>query len=249
MLDFRRFEALTFDCYGTLIDWESGLIPILERWAERSGVKARGDALLEAFAKAEMQTEAEHPSMLYPDLLRVVMTRIADCFGVAHDYAAATELAESVGNWPAFPDSADALRSLKRRYKLAILSNVDRASFLRSNERLSVDFDLIVTAQDVGSYKPNTRNFETVLGGLQAIGVVNDRVLHIAQSLYHDHVPAKKLGLASVWIDRRHARSGHGATVPPDASVIPDAQYPSMRDFGEAVEKAFARKTSREEYR
>ena len=244
MLDFRRFEALTFDCYGTLIDWESGLLPIFERWAERFGVEARGDTLLEAFAKAEVQTEAEYPSMLYPDILRVVMRRIADGFGMSHDEAASTELAESVGNWPAFPDSADALRSLQRHYKLAILSNVDRASFACSNQRLGVDFDLIVTAEDVGSYKPNLRNFDTVLERLAALGVVKDRVLHVAQSLYHDHVPAKKLGLASVWMDRRHAKSGHGATVPPDTPVMPDAQYPSMQDFAEAVQNAFAGATN-----
>jgi 2-haloacid dehalogenase len=244
MLDFRRFEALTFDCYGTLIDWESGLLPILERWAEGSSVKARGDTLLEAFAKAEMRTEAENPSMLYPDILRIVVRRIAENFGAAPDDATASELAQSVGNWPAFPDSADALRSLKRHYKLAILSNVDRASFARSNQRLAIDFDVIVTAQDVGSYKPNTRNFETVLGRLATLGLIKDRVLHVAESLYHDHVPAKKIGLASVWIHRRHAKTGHGATMPPNTSVVPDAKYPSMRAFTEAVESAFASGTN-----
>jgi 2-haloacid dehalogenase len=240
MLDFRRYAALTFDCYGTLIDWESGMLPILERWAERSSVESRGDALLEAFAKAETQAEAEHPSMLYPDILRTVMKRLAEYFGVTHDEAAANQLAQSIGEWPAFSDSGNALRSLKRHYKLAIISNVDRASFARSNQRLGVDFDLIVTAQDVGSYKPNLRNFETVLGRLGALSVGKDSVLHVAQSLYHDHVPAKKLGLASVWINRRQAKLNHGATLPPESPVIPDAEYPSMQAFAEAVEDAFA---------
>ena len=240
MLDFRRYAALTFDCYGTLIDWESGMLPILERWAERSSVDLRGDALLEVFATAEARAETEHPSMLYPDILRDVMKRLAKHFGAAHDESAANQFAQSIGEWPAFSDSGDALRSLKRHYKLAILSNVDRASFARSNQRLGVDFDVIVTAQDVGSYKPNLRNFETVLGWLGALGVGKDSVLHVAQSPYHDHVPAKKLGVASVWINRRQAKPSHGATLPPKAPVIPDAEYPSMQAFAEAVEDAFA---------
>jgi 2-haloacid dehalogenase len=167
------------------------------------------------------------------------MRRISERFGAQNDQAAAEELAQSVGDWPAFPDTTAALRVLKRHYKLAILSNVDRASFARTNQRLGIDFDLIVTAEDVGSYKPSLRNFETVLAGLAEMGIAKNRVLHVAQSLYHDHVPAKKLGLASVWIDRRQLKSGQGATLPPNAPVIPDAKYASMQAFAGAVEQAF----------
>jgi 2-haloacid dehalogenase len=239
VLDFRNYAALTFDCYGTLIDWEAGLLPIFERWAESSGLAVRGDDLLTAFANAEAAAELENPATLYPGILRDALRRMARRFNVPRDEAAENTLAHSVAGWPAFRDSAEALRSLQQHYKLAILSNVDRASFAHSNGRLKVNFDLIVTAQDVGSYKPDQRNFETVLARLNEMNISKDRVLHVAQSLYHDHVPAKKLGLATVWINRRHAKAGHGATVDPDVPVVPDAEFPSMSAFAEAVETAF----------
>ena len=239
MIDLPKYDALTFDCYGTLIDWESGLLPILEAWAKHHDVSLRGDQLLEAFAQAETQIEADQPSMLYPDVLRNVVRLLGEPFQARRDENAEHELAHSVGDWPPFQDSPAALRTLKRHYKLVILSNVDRASFARSNERLGVEFDLIVTAQDVGSYKPDSRNFEAVLARLAEIGVPRSRVLHVAQSLYHDHVPAKQLGLASVWINRRKGKGGHGATLQPSISVHPDAEYPSMQAFADAVEAAF----------
>jgi len=239
VLDFRIYQALTFDCYGTLIDWESGLLPILERWAERNAVSLRGDQLLEAFAETESQLEREGPRTLYPDILRGVVRTMAVKAGAPRDENAEDELAQSAGEWPAFPDSADALRALKRYYKLAILSNVDRNSFAASNRRLGVAFDLVVTAQDVGSYKPELRNFEVLLGRLGDLGVASNRVLHVAQSLYHDHAPAKQLGIATVWINRRQAKTGHGATMPPRTPVTPDEEYPSMQAFAAAVEAAF----------
>jgi 2-haloacid dehalogenase len=239
MIDLRAIEALSFDCYGTLIDWESGLLPILERWAAGSGITARGDELLAAFAEAETRLESERPSMIYPDILKQVLASMSERFGVQRDQAAEEELAQSIGDWPAFPDSAEALRSLKKRYQLAILSNVDRAGFSKSNQKLGVKFDLIVTAQDVGSYKPNVENFRTLLARLSDLEITKDRVLHVAQSLYHDHVPAKKFALSTVWINRRLGKRGSGATLAPDASVVPDAEYPSMQAFATAVENAF----------
>ncbi len=239
MLDFRAFQALTFDCYGTLIDWESGLLSVLEPWAEQHGISLRGDQLLEAFAEAESRIESENPSVLYPDILRQTMRSIAKELGAEPDAKVENELAESVGAWPAFPDSAAALQALKKHYKLVIVSNVDRASFAQSNRQLGVDFDVIVTAQDVGSYKPNPGHFQAALKRLVELGVPADRVLHVAQSLYHDHVPAKKLGLKSVWINRRHAKGGQGATQTPGGPVMPDVQYPSMQAFASVVETAF----------
>jgi 2-haloalkanoic acid dehalogenase type II len=239
VLAFQKFEALAFDCYGTLIDWESGLLPILERWAGRNRVPARGDALLEAFARTETYAEAENPSALYPDILRIVVRLLAKQFAVTADPASEDELAESIGEWPPFPDTTEALLSLKQHYKLAILSNVDRRSFEQSNRRLGVEFDLIVTAQDVGSYKPNLANFHALLGRLAEMGITKEKVLHVAQSLYHDHVPARQLGLHSVWINRRRAKRGHGATVPAAVNVTPDAEYGSMQEFAAAAVKAF----------
>ncbi|MBV9404092.1 MAG: HAD hydrolase-like protein [Acidobacteriaceae bacterium] len=215
------------------------MLPILERWALKQGVSLRGDQLLEAFAEIETQVEHEEPSLLYPEVLRNTMRKIAEKTGAPRDEEAEDELAKSIGDWPAFPDSGEALRSLQQHYKLAILSNVDRAPFAQSNQRLAVDFDLIVTAEDVGSYKPELRNFEALLLRLAELGAANNRVLHVAQSLYHDHVPAKQLGLATVWINRRHAKAGRGATVQPNVAVTPDCEYPSMRAFAEAVELAF----------
>jgi 2-haloalkanoic acid dehalogenase type II len=231
MLDIERFRALSFDCYGTLIDWEAGLSSVLAPWAARHGLGADGEALLAAFGEAESRAERENPRLFYPEILRIVLRAMAERLGASPDAAAENELARSVGEWPPFPDSGEALRALRSRYKLAILSNVDRDSFGRSEQRLGVRFDLVVTAQDVGSYKPDERNFRVLLAKLAEMGIAPDETLHVAQSLYHDHVPAKRLGLATVWIDRRRGRPGPGATAVPDASVTPDLEFPSMREF------------------
>ncbi len=166
MVAFRSFEALTFDCYGTLIDWESGLLPILQRWAKRNNASLRGEKLLEVFAETEARVESEHPSMLYPDVLAAALASMAEQAGTPRDFAAQVELAGSVGDWPAFADTIEALRSLKRRYQLGVLTNVDRASFEKSNRSLGVKFDLVLTAQDVGSYKPKLTNFHALLNRL-----------------------------------------------------------------------------------
>lgn len=239
-IDLREYKALTFDCYGTLIDWEAGLTPILRNWAERSSVRSDDEDLLAAFGEAEAAAESEHPTLLYPNILRLVLQMMAVRFGVATDPQAEDDLARSVGEWPAFPDSRDALRALKIHYKLGILSNIDRASFARSNQRLGVEFDLIVTAEDVGSYKPDERNFRALLAKLAEARIAPDRVLHVAQSLYHDHVPAQRLGLRTVWINRRMGKVAPGATVSPEVLVFPDLEFSSMEAFSEAVSRAFA---------
>ena len=149
------------------------------------------------------------------------------------------EFGASVRTWPAFPDSGDALAYLKRHYRLAILSNVDRASFTQSNAKLGVTFDHIFTAEDIGSYKPDLRNFEYALARLREAGVEKRAVLHVAQSLFHDHVPAKLLGLASVWIDRRAGRPGAGAT--PPAAATPDWRFESLAEFAAADRRLRAR--------
>jgi len=239
VIDFSLPGALTFDCYGTLIDWETGLSAVLGRWAARNGVDASGEELLAAFAEAESRAEVDHPSMLYPDILRLSLTSIARTFGSVCDDHSADELAHSVGGWPTFPDTADSLRLLKRRYKLAIVSNVDRASFALTRPKLGVDLDLIVTAEDVGSYKPNLGHFRAALDALSRLGISQDRVMHVAQSLYHDHVPAKQLGLTTVWINRRSGKAGSGATRVADTPVVPDAEFRSMAAFASAVECSF----------
>ena len=236
MGEFERFRALSFDCYGTLIDWEAGIAAELEPWARHHGITAGRDDLLAAFAGAETDVQREQPSLLYPKVLELVLDRIAARYAANATPAEREAFGASVGNWPAFPDSPDALTRLKRRYRLIILSNVDRRSFAASNERLGVDFDLIVTAQDVGAYKPSPASFPALLAAIPTIGVDRDELLHVAQSLYHDHEPARAVGLPSVWIDRRHGQDGFGATPAPRS--IDDTwgwRFPSLAAFADAA--------------
>ena len=228
------FNTLTFDCYGTLIDWETGIAEALSPWLTRHGLDLGRDELLRAFAEAEQRQEEEAPAALYPDILRGALGAIAARWKAPLEAGEADAFARSVRTWPAFTDSADALAYLERHYRLVILSNVDRDSFRHSNEKLGVEFDLIVTAEDVGSYKPSSRNFRYLLDKLAGLGVAQAEVLHCAQSLYHDHVPAKRLGLRTLWVNRRAGRAGGGATPVPEQSVSPDFEFPSMAAFADA---------------
>jgi len=236
-MDLSDFRVLTFDCYGTLIDWESGIHTALLPLLRKGNVTLGRDAVLETFARHESAQEAETPAMLYSDLLATVHRRLAAAWGIAATEDEHRRFGASVPDWPAFPDSADALRYLKQHYKLVILSNVDRASFSASNRRLGVEFDAIYTAQDIGSYKPAPANFRYMLDHLAALGYAKDAVLHTAQSLFHDHAPAKQFGLASAWIDRRHDRAGWGATMQPPADASYDFRFPSMAALVEAHRK------------
>jgi 2-haloalkanoic acid dehalogenase type II len=165
------FSVLTFDCYGTLIDWESGISGALAPWLERSGVRLERDRVLEAFGELESAQQAATPGMLYPRLLAEVHRGLAERFGIAPDAEAAETFGASVGDWPAFADSTPALAYLEQHYQLVILSNVDRASFARSNAKLGVTFDAVCTAEDIGSYKPDPRNFDHLLRHLAERGV------------------------------------------------------------------------------
>ena len=236
MPDLTKFNTLTFDCYGTLIDWERGILAELRPWADRNGRRELDDnAILEVFGTTEAACEAETPGALYPEILAATHRRLADLWGIKATAAEATEFGQSVGRWPAFADSAASLQYLKRYYKLVIVSNVDRASFARSNQKLGVEFDRIITAQDVGSYKPSLRNFEYALADLErTFGTRKADILHTAQSIFHDVVPAKTMGLSTMWINRRKAVGGWGATPVPQAegaATTPDLEVASMTDF------------------
>jgi 2-haloalkanoic acid dehalogenase type II len=228
------FRALTFDCYGTLIDWESGIFTALQPLLAKSGQLLSRDAALETFAQHESAQEEETPSMIYSDLLATVHRRLAKAWNVAVTNAEHTRFGASVPDWPAFPDSAESLAYLKQHYQLVILSNVDRESFKGSNKRLGVEFDAIYTAQDIGTYKPNPRNFEYLLTHMAARGLAKTDILHTAQSLFHDHGPAKKFGLASCWIDRRHDQSGWGATMAPPKEAGYDFRFSSLAAMADA---------------
>jgi 2-haloacid dehalogenase len=237
-VEITDFEAISFDCYGTLIDWEAGLAAVLGPWARSRGVALDHEALLAAYARHEERAEASYSREPYPAILRRSLTALGQELGAEVTAEDAQRLAASVPAWPAFGDSAAALASLGRRFKLIILSNVDRASFAGSRRRLGASFDSVLTAQDIGSYKPSPHNFDALLAEARRLGVAEGRLLHAAQSLFHDHVPAQRAGLRTVWINRRHGRPGWGATPAPSAHVTPDWEFPSMAAFAAAATRA-----------
>jgi len=217
-LDYAAFDALTFDCYGTLIDWEAGILAAL-RSSVPDLVTSNGDALLDEYGNAESTLEAG-PYRRYRDIAGEAMAAVARAHGATPTPEDLVRLGGSVADWPVFPDSHDALVQLQTRFRLGVLTNCDDDLFAASNRRLGVDFDWIVTAEQVGSYKPDERNFAALIAGLEADGVPQSRILHVAQSLFHDHAPAQRLGFRTVWIDRRHDRTGGGATPPAEARPI-----------------------------
>ncbi len=231
-MQLSHFKALSFDCYGTLIDWEAGIVEALGPLGERGGIS--NDELLDAYGAAEHEVEKAYPALRYSELLVKVHELVSERLGVPPNPAEAAAFGASVGDWPAFPDSEAALSYLKQHFQLIILSNVDRASFAASNRRLGVTFDQILTAEEIGSYKPDPRNFDYLLSRAGEAGIAKHELLHVAQSLFHDHVPANRLGIASAWIDRRHGKPGGGATVTPDPMPHFDFRFTSLGDLASA---------------
>lgn len=240
MMKLTDFDALSFDCYGTLIDWEAGIAAVLSPWAAAGGLDLTDEQLLTAYSTHEARAEAEQPTDPYPLILARALRDLGAELGVAVTDEEAAEFGSSVAAWPAFADSREALERLAQRYSLIILSNVDRRSFAGSNARLAVTFTSILTAEDVGSYKPSPRNFAALAAETDRLGIEQGKLLHVAQSLFHDHVPAKEAGLPTVWINRRHASPGWGATPQPPAPVTPDWTFTSMAEFADAVEAELA---------
>ena len=238
MARLTDYRVLTFDCYGTLIDWEGGIWDALQPLIMRGGADVNRDTALLAFAKFETVHEREHPDLRYPDLLARVHRSIAESLGIESSDALDEAFGASVPLWPAFADTADALRVLKRHYKLVILSNVHRDGFAASNRKLGVEFDAIYTAEDIGSYKPADANFEYMLAHLKSdLGLDKPDILHTAQSLHHDHTPARRFGLANAWIDRQRLSQGGswGATEEVEAMPETDFVFFSMGEMAEAV--------------
>ena len=231
-IDYRAFDALTFDCYGTLIDWEAGLLAGLRTFLDPAGVTASDDEVLERYAATEAELE-RGPYLTYREILGRGLTAVGAAYGHVPTTADVDAFGGSVADWPAFPDSAAALTRLATRFKLGVLTNCDDDLFAASNRRLGVSFDWVVTAQQARGYKPRIANFELAF---ERIGLPRERILHVAQSLFHDHVPAKQLGLTTVWIDRRHGRPGSGAT--PPAAARPDAVFTDMASFAEAATRS-----------
>jgi 2-haloacid dehalogenase len=224
-----QFKVLTFDCYGTLIDWESGIWAALQPLLQATDHKVSREAALSLFGRIEPEEEHETPGLVYRELLVRVHEKMAASRGLPSSPALDTAFGQSVPNWPPFPDTVEALAYLKQHFKLVILSNVDRQSFTGTNKRLGVTFDAICTAEDVGSYKPSLHNFEYLLREVEKLGLAKADILHTAQSLYHDHVPAETFGLARCWINRRgDAGTGSGATSAVARMPKLDFQFPSL---------------------
>jgi 2-haloacid dehalogenase len=226
--DLARFEVLTFDCYGTLIDWETGILQAL-RAIRPHGWGASDETLLERFAAHEAAAESGD-YISYREVLRRTLRGIAGDIGADVSPSDADRFAESVADWPPFEDSPGALRRLASKYRLGVLTNCDEDLFEASRRRLGVRFDWVITAERVRSYKPRTKHFEVALA---QIPIEPSGILHVAQSLYHDHVPARAMGLATAWIDRRIGRPGTGAT--PTAEARPDLVFGSLAAFADAA--------------
>jgi 2-haloacid dehalogenase len=213
-LDLKSKTYLTFDVYGTLIDWETGIIESYQPILKAHQIMVDDETLLEQFAFHEAEIEAGIYKQ-YSEVLSTVLQRLGQELNFTPSNEELQKVSRSVEHWPAFPDSAKALEQLKQQFKLVVLSNVDDDLFAFSNKKLSVEFDTVITAQQVGSYKPNLGHF------------------HEAQSLFHDHVPAKQMGWDSVWINRRAGKSGSGAT--PPASATPDLEFPDLQSFADFI--------------
>jgi 2-haloacid dehalogenase len=229
MLDFDRFQALTFDCYGTLIDWESGIWAALGPVFRRHRVAIARERALETFGALEAESERP-PYRDYKAVLGEVLEGFGRRAGFEPSDAECEAFSRSVGDWPAFPDSASALRALHARYRLAIVSNVDDDLFAATAPRLGETFDWVITAEQARSYKPAHVNFHLAL---KRMNLPREQVLHVAQSLYHDIAPANALGLATVWVNRRRGRPGPGAT--PAALAAPDFEVPDLQSLARAA--------------
>jgi 2-haloacid dehalogenase len=229
MLDFSRFEILTFDCYGTLIDWETGILSVLHRLLSAHGKEITDSALLELYGEFEQRSE-QSSFQPYREVLISVVRQFGRQMGFTPTTAEERSLPDSLPNWRPWPDTVAALHTLKSRFRLAILSNIDDDLFAATRPQLEVDFDEVVTAQQAQAYKPSLRLFELAISRLK---VPSNRILHIGQSIYHDVLPAQALGLATVWVNRPSARPGIGAVKPAEGK--PDLTVSSLEQLADTA--------------
>ncbi len=226
-MDFARFQVLTFDCYGTLIDWETGLLAALRPILQAHGKTLSDSELLKLYSELEAKEEAG-PYRRYREVLERILAAIGDRLGFTPSTDETGSLPESIRRWPPFPDTIAALRRLKSRYKLAIISNIDDALFAHSARLLQVPFDAVITAEQCRSYKPSLNNFHTAM---QQLGVGADAILHCAESRFHDVAPARQLDIASVWVNRHAARPGPSASGAGEA--IADLEVPDLKTLAD----------------
>jgi len=228
-VDLSDFKVLTFDCYGTLIDWEAGILDALAPLRRDSERDVEDDAVLERYALTESRIQAGEFKR-YREVLAEVGREMAASFDVELRPGGEGFLAESIAGWRPFPDTVSALAKLKERFRLAIVSNIDDDLIALSVKHLQVDFDHVVTAEQVGSYKPSHNNF---LRAIERVDVPKGQILHVAQSLYHDIQPANELGLSNAWVNRRKGRRGSGATAP--ATATPTLEVPDLATLASLV--------------
>ena len=236
-MDLGDFKVLSFDCYGTLIDWETGILSQLRPFLAAHDIEADDAEVLGGFGRAESEEEAIAPGELYPEILRRVHSRLASHWGLDADPSAADEFGNSVALWPPFSDSQQALMELQKSYRLVILSNVDRSSFAASERRLGVSFDAVYTAEDIGSYKPDPRNFAYLLEAEWDAGFRRSDILQVAQSQFHDHVPATAAGISTCWIQRPSPAGDHGAARPPDDQPPVNFHFKSLAELVESLRR------------
>jgi 2-haloacid dehalogenase len=232
VIDFSHYDTLSFDCYGTLIDWETGIVEAVRPVLAARDVTMLDEQILESFATHETDVQQSTPFRSYREVLATVLERICEPHAFKPSDAELAEFSESVAHWPAFPDSAQALARLKQHFSLAVITNCDDDLFAQSNRKLGVEFDWIITAQQAEAYKPAPGPFHLAF---ERIETPTERLLHVAQSLFHDHAPGKAAGLTTVWINRRAGRSGIGAT--PPADVTPDLELPDLQSLAELVDR------------
>jgi 2-haloacid dehalogenase len=221
-MDFSHFTTLSFDCYGTLIEWEAGILPALRGVLGRHGQTLTDAAILELYGEFEAAAESG-PYQKYPAVLTAVVQAFGRRLGFQPSSADISALSESVPSWPPFSDTVDALRQLKERYRLVIISNIDDDLFAETRKHLGVDFDAVITAEQAKSYKPSLDNFKLAL---RTLAIQPENLLHVGQSIYHDVLPAKSLGISTVWVNRKSARPGVGAVRA--AEGRPDLEVPDL---------------------
>jgi 2-haloacid dehalogenase len=220
MLDLRNFEALTFDCYGTLIDWPAGILAVLRPFRDAHGIDATDEELLAAYGRAEAHIQRSY-FRAYSEVLREVMKNLAVHYRVAPGSYDEDALSKALPSWKPYDDTNAALETLSQYYRLAILSNIDDGLFAETAKHFTVKFDDVITAQQVGAYKPAFRMFRTAK---DRVGLHPSRILHVAQSLFHDIKPAKSMDWHAVWVDRLGEEAGaatHPGYAQPDL-VVPD---------------------------
>jgi 2-haloacid dehalogenase len=233
MLDFSRFKFISFDCYGTLIDWETGILSALRPLLEKHRSQLADAELLQLYGEFEAQAEAgEYRS--YREVLREVVRGVGQQLGFAASAAEQDSLPDSIATWKPFPDTVNALKKLHSRFQIAIVSNIDDDLFAASARLLGIDFDQVITASQAGAYKPSPTIFRLAQ---QKLGISTQEWLHSGQSIYHDVIPAKSLGIATAWVNRPSLRPGVGAGAVRQASGTPDVEVRSMEELAQIAAK------------